>query len=271
MRAVPGSMNLPSRGFTLVELLVVVTIIGVLAASLTIGAKSAVEYARRTRCATNLHQLFIANAAYAAEFGCYVPAASTVWSAKDLCRWHGYRDSSKEPFRGELGPLAEYLDSNGIRACPSFHPKANGLSASENFEHGCGGYGYNQVGVGSRLYLDGMCAAAYEEGMPPDQIADAPNTAMFGDAAFLSSGRKGDTTLIEYSFIEPYHWVFAPGTESSAVSEPSVHFRHRKYANVAWCDGHVSPVKMEHVPGEKYKKAHLGWIGPKDNTLMDPN
>jgi len=72
--------------------------------------------------------------------------------------------------------------------------------------------------------------------------------------------------LIEYSFVEP---PVAGGVPSS----PSIHFRHRNKANIAWADGHVTTEPFvwtyptPNAFGGDNKLAHLGFIGPKDNSL----
>lgn len=62
------------RGFTLIELMVVVGVLSILVALLLPGVQSSREAARRLQCQSNLHQLGLAMHSYHASHNCFPPA-----------------------------------------------------------------------------------------------------------------------------------------------------------------------------------------------------
>ena len=81
-----------AAGFTLLELLVVVSIIAMLSALVIPFIGSAIERGRMAKCAHNLRQLHLANTEYAGDKGTYVPAAEDM-IGPNRKRWHGARKS----------------------------------------------------------------------------------------------------------------------------------------------------------------------------------
>jgi len=250
-------------GFTLLELLAVLGVVALMIALLLPFLLGALESGRSAQCKENLRQLVCANTAYAAEHGTYVAAAADIMSGNNL-RWHGRRASASAPFDGAQGPLAEYLGaSREIRMCPSM--KGFSQKKGTAFERACGGYGYNDRGVGSQVYLLGRCDEAMRRGMPPGAIRDPGNTVMFADTGFPQP-YGNPKYLIEYSFAEAYFFVDGDPPTESGQSTPSIHFRHKGCANVAWCDGHVSAVPLPDWAVAQAGKFKVGWIGEQNNA-----
>ncbi len=247
--------NRRRAAFSLVELLVAVAAMALLAAILVPALPAAKAAADGAVCRSNLRELAAANLAYAADHGRYVAAAADIEGANSI-RWHGVRTGGA--FDGAKGPLAEYLGGGGasawVRRCPGFRPDAAGFEAS------CGGYGYNALGVGSELCLPG--GGRQTVGMRPGALAHPARTVMFADAAYVQ-GRGAQAKLIEYSFAEP------PRFAGGGTPWPTIHFRHRDKANVAWADGHVTAETLDRT-GARGAAQRLGWFGPDDNSLFAP-
>ncbi len=127
------------RGFTLVELLVVIAIIAILMAILMPALQRAKEQANEIRCRANLRQYGIAQAIYLDENDdCYPPSGTSLVKTEHpvpgyerFCRWHDERFiPSKNPTL-YAGPFWPYLDEAKVHLCPSFKV----LAKSEGRRH----------------------------------------------------------------------------------------------------------------------------------------
>ncbi len=262
-----------ARAFTLIELLVVVAIIALLVSILVPALSQARELANKTVCATNLHGLALANCLYAGNHdGFFVPGASDMdWFSPGLFRWHGYRPTLDDSFDPSKGPLSPYFLDGKMKRCPSFQDFVQ--EGSSAFESGGGGYGYNNDYVGSRTRWAGDITT----GARTTDIRGLSNVIMFADAA-MARADAGVEYLIEYSFVQPPY--FHDGTQIRRdwpEPMPTIHFRHKGEANVAWCDGHVDQREMSFSYtsnagvtwyGAKPENWNIGWFGPHDNSLF---
>jgi len=271
------------RGFTLLELLVVIGVISALlglAAPALMGAR---ESGRMAVCASNARQLQLANDLFAEEHdGRYAPGAAEFFTNNR--RWHGVRDPETGAFRPsvrreegrlERAPLTEYLAGDGsseaVRACPTFAPVLAALEREgRGFESGSGGYGYNNAFVGvERVRRAGVWEVADDSiGSRRSAFWSPSRTLAFADAALAVDAAS--TGVHEHSFIEPRRWPQFP----AATPDPTTHFRHKGAANVAWLDGHVSREAMtatwtSGLYSDDAGAANVGWFGDDSNALWD--
>jgi prepilin-type N-terminal cleavage/methylation domain-containing protein/prepilin-type processing-associated H-X9-DG protein len=256
------------RGFTLIELLVVIAIVALLLSMLMPSLSHARSAARTAVCGSNIRQLVLANHYYEADYrGVYCPGAMD--SLRNLHRWHGVREAVAVPFTPTGGPFSPYLGADGaVQQCSVFELPEGGAAGPAAFERGSGGYGYNNAFLGMQLREAGDGAYVFvtdKAGAHAARVRNPSATVMFADAAFAGAG------LIAYSFAEPRFHPSAPGFRM----DPSVHFRHRGAASIAWSDGHVDTQRRTFTwqsgfyPGDP-QPLGIGWFGAADdNSLFD--
>lgn len=243
------------RGFTLVELLVVILLVAALSVLAYSGTRRFITSARVAESSNNLRSLAIANTTYLADNGVYCPADDR----SDNRKWHGARKSSGGRFDPTQGFLSPYLGkSMRVTVCPLFRALVEG---SSSYEYGAGGYGYNAA------YIGGYPGGGYDSITKirnPQRPANVPNpgrTVMFTTAAYAQPAG-----LQESSYCEPPFW------DDGSKPSPTVHFRANGKALVAWCDGSVTAEsKNASTPGFNphggdAEKWNLGWFGPDDNN-----
>lgn len=272
----PGAPSAPAaasrsdalqRGFTLVELLVVIGVIAVLVGVLLPVLSKARESAKQAQCASNLRQIVTAATLYANENRSFWPPGHIDFFTRNNDRWHGTRPDNNAAFDFETSPMRRQLGTDRIKACPSFVFVEGGVG----FERSNGGYGYNSNTLGSGLGVPALAKLSlpileYERRVvnvpaKTSQVRRPAEKVAFADAAIANPA------LIEYSFLTP------PKDGDGNETSPSIHFRHRRIASVAWADGHVTGERFEwtydtNVYGAKNARFDLGFFGPRDNSLF---
>lgn len=132
------------RSFTLIEMLVVIAIIGILAALLMPSLKSALGSAQSAQCRNNLRQVSIAGDLYRSTFYQKIPGLVNpggTWSA-----WYSWASAFK---------MAGFLTSNAtIWCCPSYKPDMAQINSGDRF------ISYSCYGINNRTL--NVCGDIYE-------------------------------------------------------------------------------------------------------------
>jgi prepilin-type processing-associated H-X9-DG protein/prepilin-type N-terminal cleavage/methylation domain-containing protein len=212
-----------TRGFTLVELLVVIGVIALLAALLLPVLTGAKASARSAACKSNLRQLGIALISFSHDNEHYPSDA--------------YRDTSISPFitYGWPAYLLPYVGSNtAVFRCSSTGPEfewptnrsPKGYAFPFNIDTGMSrfSYGYNNWAVANAGGY-GLGGAPGSE-VPESRVLKPADMIAIGDSDGngVLDGDIGFHRLPSASGPQP---IFPPGS------------RHKGGANIVFCDGHV--------------------------------
>ena len=241
------------RGFTLVELLVVVAIIALLISILLPSLGVAKQLAQSADCSSNTRSLGMAVQMYVTESNEYYPAAWRAGAPESIA-WCGayYTVGGVAYMDVTRGPLWPYLKQKQITDCPNFVPVKVKYAGSGRIS----GFGINHQYVAGSPEPDPNNSGMAPWGKPAkaSQIRNHAETILFADCGRFKSG-----VLNEEVFIYPRYKY-----DGTSLNYATFHFRHRDKANANFCDGHseaVSPLLLDPAGDGK-----CGWMA---NDIMD--
>jgi prepilin-type N-terminal cleavage/methylation domain-containing protein/prepilin-type processing-associated H-X9-DG protein len=214
-------------GFSLIELLIVVAIIGILASLLLPVLARGRNSAQRIRCVNNLRQLGLATHIYWDDNGGNCFRFGGVSTNGGQLYWFGWiqnGDEGTRDFDTTQGALFPYLKGRGVELCPAFRYDNPRLKLKA--EGAAYGYGYN-------LFLS---ALPTRSPVNLSRILRPAEQALMADAAQINtwqSPASADNPLLE-------EWYYV----DDGSNQPNGHFRHQGKANVVFCEGHVATEKM---------------------------
>jgi prepilin-type N-terminal cleavage/methylation domain len=242
------------RGFTLVELLVVLGIIILLATLVSKGARAVQESSRRAKCASNLRQMAIAALSYADDHKGEFPWASRKMSGYTSFCWDFVTPKGEAP---QPGVMWDGYGLNSVLQCPSYL-KGNANWTGDPFT----GYNYNSSFIGK---VEGD-PAFRKTPARLSQIKDPSRTVIFGDGHWSGGANK----FMRSPQVDEMGCDFSGDSLRKSGTQG---FRHNGKTNVAFVDGHVEPLaKCYEISGKEGAVSSsqfvCGFISA-DNTLYD--
>ncbi len=229
--------NRQIRGFTLVELLAVISIIALLLGILIPALAAARKSSKRLLCACSLNQIYHAFAAYAHDNSDVIIKAGEILNMKDVNEvkslWHiALLPYVSEKFEGNL--LTEKFSK--IWFCPEDKdPYPKGYK--NNPHNGMTSYalnGFYRISNGVEIQLG--AAGGYKF----SQIKNASSCMMMGETSYASQ----------------FYDIESPKTIGFNLPRDGHHrmtsgFYHNQSMNISFVDGHIDSVKGKKVDADE--------------------
>ncbi len=274
------STNSTKKAFTLVELLVVISIISLLMAVLMPALAKARNQGKRIYCLSNLRQLGIAAVNYAVANDDYYPVAH-YWQGNEaefyLHNWDFTQVWSGSDSKVIPGLLWQGDTIEKVQQCPSYKGSSN--TAADPFT----GYNYNTSYLGhgqdetvsssySGLVINNPWYPAQKIVMSEKaiKIRNPEDCAVFGDGHWSGGANK--------FMRSPFHWE---GDYDFLIRKGGTQgFRHDGFTNVLYADGHTDSQKQFYTTSitqvkrgiERYnettKDFKIGFLS-EDNSIYD--
>jgi prepilin-type processing-associated H-X9-DG protein/prepilin-type N-terminal cleavage/methylation domain-containing protein len=213
--------------FTLVELLVVIAVVGILAALLLTAISQAKAKAKKIQCVNNLHQLGIALNGFVQENHAYPLYANFNISKHNVTAHYDWAEALSYEELGIAESKTPFY-SNGVWICPSArrHPDGTQDAGTNWFSYGYNWCGLNSAGNTGALGLGGRNISTLGPLPPP-----VGESEVVAPSEMMAIGDDFDGDHV----IQRAYWIYTGKSSRTG----NTFTRHQGKANVVFCDGHV--------------------------------
>ena len=226
------------KAFTLVELLVVISIIALLVSILLPALSKAREQAKRVVCQSSMKQIGLGVQMYTLDHEGKYPAATEMAWTPDFVVTTPF--SIHPGHTTDRNRLSSYIDVPEFWECPSEKTETylqgypNGEYEGEKVEY-MSTYAYNAVYLGGARNPD-FVGIAFGEPAKQSSIKRAAETVLAVESRPTCSHTLPPSGSGCSDQDYHRHWIFARTTEPSQVAP---RLRHLGGTNVLFCDSHV--------------------------------
>ena len=213
-------------------MLVVIAIIGILAALLFSGVSRAKEKARRIQCANNVRQLGQAMQLFIGDSHVYpLMINSGYWKGKYTEHFTSWNAALENEMSTHF-PRKGWMEPKGVWDCPAAKRPSDFPPNLGYSEYGYNGYGLSSINDTNILGLGGhrVDKGSFAPPVSESEIATPSEMMAIGD------GFKGGNGVVQDGVGALWRTYDTRGDSESTRRSSS---RHQGKANVVFCDGHV--------------------------------
>lgn len=261
-------------GFTLTELLVVIAVIGILAALLFSGVSRAKGKAQQIQCVNNVRQLGLALQQFVADHHVYPLNVNLHWSdgGEHATTWKTALEqaalSGRDPWA--LKKLGTNWWHSTAWHCPAVPLSGFTLGTkTSTTNYSFSNYGYNAYGLRRWEDPDSLGLGGHKGNRVPTNSADSPyldspavresEVVNPSEMMAIGDGFVGGNGVIVDTTDNRGRLQRTSGLQDIGGSTARSYSRHQGKANVAFCDGHVESPTLKFLFEDTSDAALVRW------------